>query len=144
MQKRERVKLSKHDLATLYKKIDARDGLRCAHTGLQVLERADHHHRQFKSRGGSDVASNLITLYGPGNTQGSHGWAHKTREAELLGFSIPSWIDDTEKVPIKILHPYNGLFWAILFNDLTMGFMTKRDGDDRMRELGIWRDGESA
>jgi len=141
--KRQIVRLSKAQRAALYDRIDLRDGLRCQKTGLTVVDRVEHHHRQYLSRLGSDVASNLVTLYGPGNTQGSHGWAHQDDEARLLGYSVPSFVGDVTEVPIRILHPEWGQVWVRLFDDFTIGQMTTRDAAVAMRELGIWREGEA-
>ncbi|MCI2958200.1 hypothetical protein MN032_10875 [Agromyces atrinae] len=141
--KRGVLRLTPAQLTKFYAKIDDRDLNRDQRTG-ELLAVAEHHHRQYRSRGGSDVASNVITLRGPGNTQGSHGWAHTSREAILFGYSIPSFVENPEDVPIKLLHPENGLVWTILRNDFSSGFMTERDARHRMRDLGIWRDGEAA
>lgn len=64
-----------------------RSGLRCEGCGgpgpFQL------HHRQYRSRGGPDTASNALSLCGLGNIDGCHGRAH-TGEGERLGWSIRS------------------------------------------------------
>lgn len=140
--KRDIVRLTRAQLAKLYADVDKRDGRRDQYTGQDLGDRAEHHHRQYKSRQGSDVPSNLVTLLGPGNTQGSHGWAHSSRDARKYGYSVPSFIENVEDVPIKILHPVGGRVWARFFNDFSVGFMTERDATDTMRRLGIWVEGD--
>jgi hypothetical protein len=142
--KRQIVRLGRAGVARLYAGVDRRDGRQCRKTGFSLGDRAEHHHRQYLSRQGSDVASNLVTLYGPGNTQGTHGWAHSSAEARLLGYSIPAFVEDVEEVPIKIMAGERGFVWARLFDDFTIGYMTEQDAANEMRRLGIWRDGESA
>lgn len=142
--KRQIVRLGRAGVAQLYAGVDRRDGQRDRKTGLHLGDRAEHHHRQYLSRQGSDVPANLVTLYGPGNTQGTHGWAHSSAEARLLGYSVPAFIEDVQEVPIKVMAGRQGFVWARLFNDFSIGYMTERDATDAMRRLGIWREGEAA
>ncbi len=142
--KRQIVRLTGAKLTKFYRRIDERDERRDQYTGMDLALSAEHHHRQFKSRGGQDVASNVVTLFGPGNTQGSHGWAHSSPEARKYGYAVPAFIENVEDVPIKILHPVGGRVWARFFNDFTVGFMTERDAREQMQRLGIWEEQEIA
>lgn len=56
-------------LREAYKLVDKRDRYKCRACGhpcdpnsVDVLERAHRHHLTFRSKGGQDVASNLVTL----------------------------------------------------------------------------------
>lgn len=53
------------------------------------------HHRQYRSRLGKDVASNLLHVCGWGNHTGCHGVAH-TKAGHELGLSVHSWDEPTE------------------------------------------------
>lgn len=63
---------------------------RCDWCGSQLSPfRWECHHRQLRSRGGKDVAENLIALH-----PGCHSWAHHhPTEATAVGLLVPSWAD---------------------------------------------------
>lgn len=60
--------------------------------GCGHAEAREAHHRQFRSRGGSDEIVNLLDLCGWGNHTGCHGVAHSP-EGEALGWSVRSGFD---------------------------------------------------
>jgi hypothetical protein len=61
----------------------------CEGCGLAPATQA--HHRQYRSRGGADIAQNALHLCGSGNHTGCHGKAHN--EGEPIGWSIRSGFD---------------------------------------------------
>jgi hypothetical protein len=125
-----------------YRIVDERDGYRDSKTGLYLgPDRAEHHHRQYLSQGGQDLPENLVTLYGPGNTGGTHGWAHGDREAKLLGFWIPGWVKNVAEVPIYRVLPGGGIGWAFQQGDRVVP-TTERYAAEQMKRLGMWREGE--
>jgi hypothetical protein len=83
---------------------------RCERCG-KPAEHLELHHRQYRSRGGKHLASNIVALDGWGNHTGDHGWAHTTTEAEDQGFSIRSGFDPHT---VKVLH---GVFGLVLLDD---------------------------
>lgn len=76
-----------------------RSGGLCEGCGLAKATEA--HHRQYRTRGGSDLLSNALHLCGSGNHTGCHGIAH-TAEGEARGWSIRSGFDPSE-VPVQIM-----------------------------------------
>lgn len=77
----------------------------CEGCGL-VTHRLELHHRQYRSRGGSDKPSNGIALCGWGNHTGCHGRAH-TKAGEDLGWSVRSGFDPRME-PVKL---FDGREW---------------------------------
>ncbi|MBX3435946.1 MAG: HNH endonuclease [Planctomycetaceae bacterium] len=65
----------------------ARSGGICEGCGQRPA--TEDHHRQYRSRGGSDELSNLMHLCGWGNHSGCHGVAH-TGEGEAKGWAVRS------------------------------------------------------
>lgn len=76
-----------------------RSGGICEGCGLEKATEA--HHRQYRSRGGSDDLANALHLCGSGNHTGCHGIAH-TAVGEARGWSIRSGYDPAE-VPAQIM-----------------------------------------
>lgn len=79
--------------------VDVRDMDRSVMSGVPKTSgpagRYSHHHRQLRSRGGTDSPANLILLTGSGTT-GEHGWVHENPgPATVLGYMVPSWADPT-------------------------------------------------
>ena len=139
---RERGKQARREA---YRQVDDRDGFIDVRTGHYLgPDRAEHHHRQFLSRLGEDKAANLVTLVGPGNTAGTHGWAHTESEARLLGYSIPGWVSNVEDVPIWRLLPSERAFGWALQRGAEIVPVTQWFAEAQMRRLGLWRRGEGA
>jgi hypothetical protein len=69
--------------------------------GCGLVKATEAHHRQYRSRGGPDVAENGLHLCGWGNHTGCHGIAH-TAEGEARGWSIRSGYNPVE-VPARII-----------------------------------------
>lgn len=89
-----------------------RDGWRCVGCGSHGP--LDVHHRAFKGSGGSklrDHLANALTLCGPGNAFGCHGFAHrwKNTRAAALGLSVPLGSDP---YTLPVLYPDGG--WWLL------------------------------
>ena len=126
-----------------YRVVDDRDEYIDCRTGLYLgPDRAEHHHRQFLGRGGEDTPENLVTLLGPGNAAGTHGWAHGEREARLLGYAIPGWVTDVAMVPIhRVLPKTRRIGWALQQGALVVP-VTEEFAAERMTQLGIWTRGE--
>lgn len=68
-EKSERSKAKEANWLAVCKQVDARDRGRCRACGRQCdtraidpLEKGHRHHIEFRSKGGQDVASNLVTL----------------------------------------------------------------------------------
>ena len=57
--------------------------------GCGLAEATEAHHRQYRSRGGSDLIENALHLCGWGNHTGCHGIAH-TAAGEAHGWSVRS------------------------------------------------------
>ncbi|HEY2644062.1 MAG TPA: hypothetical protein VGI56_09960 [Galbitalea sp.] len=72
--------------------------------GCGVSQATQAHHRQYRSRGGSDLLSNALHLCGSGNHTGCHGIAH-TAAGEALGWSIRSGFDPEE---VPVFHKFGG------------------------------------
>jgi hypothetical protein len=77
----------------------------CGTTGHLEL-----HHRQYRSRGGRHVASNLVALCGWGNHTGHHGWAHSEPLAAVWGVSLASGVDPSAE---RIWSALRGV-WLVL------------------------------
>lgn len=67
--KRERATEKAHNWRAVCRQVDVRDGFKCraCHTSVQpdaidALFRGHRHHLTFRSKGGQDVASNLVLL----------------------------------------------------------------------------------
>jgi len=71
----------------------------CEGCGLAAATEA--HHRQYRSRGGSDRVENALHLCGSGNHTGCHGIAHSA-EGEARGWSVRSGHDPLT-VPVRIV-----------------------------------------
>jgi hypothetical protein len=69
--------------------------------GCGLAKATEAHHRQYRSRGGSDDLSNALHLCGWGNHTGCHGVAH-TAEGESRGWSIRSGYIPAD-VPARIV-----------------------------------------
>jgi 5-methylcytosine-specific restriction endonuclease McrA len=65
----------------------------CEGCGLRPA--AEVHHRQYESRGGKHLLSNLIHLCGWGNHTGCHGVAH-SKAGEERGWSVRSGFTPAE------------------------------------------------
>jgi hypothetical protein len=123
--------------------VDERDQYQCVHSArsLHVVE-GSRDHRKLRSQGGPSTPSNLILLSGSGTTL-SHGWKHANpRDARLLGYYVPVWAAP-EKVPIRIIDPLFGLCWVLLADDGEKHWLSDDGAAHRMRELGIWQEGEA-
>lgn len=83
---------------------------RCEKCG-ELSGHLELHHRQYRSRGGKHLASNIVALDGWGNHTGHHGWAHTDLQAEVEGFSIRSGFDPHE---VKLLH---AIYGVVLLDD---------------------------
>ncbi|GAB2702551.1 hypothetical protein BKA24_001661 [Microbacterium marinum] len=96
------------DLRALNDLVDARDQQRCIRCGEVIWEGGSRHHRRLRSRGGDDVASNLVLACGSGTT-GCHGWMHANIvEATKLGYLVSSWADPRF---VAIEHGVHGLVY---------------------------------
>ncbi|MEJ2886127.1 hypothetical protein [Actinomycetospora aeridis] len=92
-----------------------RDGWRCVGCGSPGP--LDCHHRSNKGMGGSrllDHVANAITICGPGNAYGCHGFAHryKNTHAAASGLSVPQGEDFRQW---SVLYPDGG--WYLLDDD---------------------------
>lgn len=88
--------------------IDRRERQCCARCGKAIMVGGSRHHRQFRSRGGSDTVANLVLLCGSGTT-GCHGWVHaNVKHARAAGFAVDSW-ESPEDVPVQ--HAIYGWVW---------------------------------
>jgi hypothetical protein len=75
--------------------------------GCGVSQATQAHHRQYRSRGGSDLLSNALHLCGSGNHTGCHGIAH-TLIGEQLGWSIRSGFDPAI---VPVFRKFDGTWW---------------------------------
>jgi hypothetical protein len=64
--------------------------------GCGLVPATEIHHRQYRSRGGTDAVSNLLHLCGWGNHTGCHGVAH-TKAGEDKGWSVRSGFIPAER-----------------------------------------------
>jgi hypothetical protein len=73
-----------------------RDESRCVRCGRYFPDGLNLHHRQLRSQGGKNVASNLIAACGSGTT-GCHGFIHGHPKIAIeAGWIVPSWADPAE------------------------------------------------
>jgi hypothetical protein len=79
--------------AAVIRMVEKRSGGVCEACGVRPAR--EKHHRQFRSRLGHDVPSNLLDLCGWGNHTGCHGVAH-SKAGHELGLSVHSWDEPTE------------------------------------------------
>lgn len=89
--------------AALRELVLERDGRACVCCGLSVVGQVySLQHRQRRSQGGRNVASNLITMLGDG-TRGCHARVDSRidLEDEAKGFTVRSW-DDPALVPVMV------------------------------------------
>lgn len=114
--------------AAVVRLVEARSGGLCEACGR--VPAREKHHRQYRSRSGSDVASNLLDLCGWGNHTGCHGVAHSKRGHDL-GLSVHSW-DSPDAV--AVVHAVHGL---VLLDDVG-GWSVARSGVSAGVETGLW------
>lgn len=119
--------MSKSDFPPAVRRaLTARSGGYCEGCGRELA--AEKHHRQYRSRGGSNLVENGLDLCGLGNTSGCHGVAH-SKEGERRGWNIRSGFDPA-KVPALIT--VGGIrFWA----RLTPGGQRIPIGADQARRM---------
>lgn len=70
--------------------------------GCGAVKALELHHRQYRSRGGPDTASNGLALCGRGNHTGCHGVAH-TKAGEDKGWSVRSGFTPSER-PAELVY----------------------------------------
>jgi hypothetical protein len=123
--------------STVKYRVDQRDKQIDRSTGIWIGEGRNLHHRQLRSRGGGNVASNLITLSGSGTT-GTHGYMHANPAiATHYGFIVPSWAEP-ELVPIRLATALGRHQWALLGDVGNVVPLTADQAESTMRLLGIW------
>jgi hypothetical protein len=118
-------------------RVDQRDDGLDRVSGLYLGPGRNLHHRQLRSRGGTNAISNLVTVSGSGTT-GTHGVLHaKPGLATRYGFMVPTGLDPA-RVPIRVANPDGPRNWQLLN---TGGDTTVLQPDEvvhLMRLYGIW------
>jgi hypothetical protein len=97
------------------------------------------HHRKYRSRGGRHTMSNLVVLCGLGNTSGCHQWAHTSPDARAQGYAIPSWVEESEEVPILVPSPSGSKRWVLFTENVKQEWapVKTEDAHQRLFDLGI-------
>lgn len=116
----------------------SRAGGRCERCGM-LSDRLELHHRKYRSRGGRHVMSNIVALCGWGNHTGCHGWSHTSPDARAQGYAIPSWVEESEEVPILVPSPSGSKRWVLFTENTKQEWAPVRteDAKQRLFDLGI-------
>jgi len=118
--------------------VDRRDGGSDRFDGRGIGAGRNLHHRQLRSQGPLHTPSNLVTMRGSGTT-GTHGHMHHNRAyAQRYGFIIPSYIEDTTTVPIRVANRWGLKGWATFDDDGQEHPLAPGDVVTIMRDLGLW------
>lgn len=104
--------------------------------GCGVEQATEAHHRQYRSRGGSDLLSNALHLCGSGNHSGCHGIAH-TIIGEQLGWSIRSGFDPAI---VPVFHKFDGT-WSRQPDDAPVERLNPIDAVEYMTLIGAIKTG---
>jgi hypothetical protein len=101
--------------------------------GCGVSKATEAHHRQYRSRGGSDDLNNALHLCGSGNHTGCHGIAH-TADGEARGWSVRSGFDPAE-VPARIVAGFSQVWVRFEFAEFPT-LMNPNDAVEYMALIG--------
>lgn len=118
--------------------IEKRSGGVCE--GCGVAPATEKHHRQFRSRGGSNRASNGLHLCGWGNHTGCHGRAHAGAIGESLGWAIRSGFDPLE---VPVFRHVDSTWWRY-DDDGSKTQIPAADAVEYLRLIGAIKDGLAA
>jgi hypothetical protein len=113
----------------------SRAGNKCERCGALAYAPLHLHHRKFRSRGGRHVMSNLVAL-----CLHCHEHVHSHgEEARATGYAIPSWVEESEEVPILVPSPSGSKRWVLFTENVKQEWAPVRTDDAKQRlfDLGI-------
>jgi hypothetical protein len=80
--------------------------------GCGLAPATEAHHRQYRSRGGTETLDNALHLCGWGNHTGCHGIAHSGRQGEACGWAVRTGFSTLE-VPVLMVPSFHEQWFTL-------------------------------